>query len=162
MADVTQNISAQLFVKELPAAQRADFNGCQQDFRANHFTTCVNNVASDTAVEQAFQKQLSLSEYYKSPEVFNTLKQNYMAKTMEGHFETEQVNPNAPTPQTVPPDGSSAPLNQTVGPRDFIQGGIKNSGLYVERFGEMASNTPTTTWIILIAIIAFIYYKCKK
>ena len=38
MADVTQNISAQLFVKELPAAQRADFNGCQQDFRSPNFT----------------------------------------------------------------------------------------------------------------------------
>jgi len=161
MADTTQNISAQLFVKELPAAQRADFNGCQQDFRSPNFTTCVNNIASDNAVEQAFQKQLSLSEYYKSPEVFNTLKNNYMAKTMEGHFETEEINPNAPTPQTLPPDGSSAPLNKTVGPRDFIQGGIKKSGLYTETFGSMGGMS-TTTWILIIAIIAFIIYKCKK
>ena len=83
MADVSQNISAQLFVKELPAANRADFNGCKQDFNSIHFTTCVDTTQSDNAVENAFQQQLNLSEYYKSPQVFNTLKQNYMEKTMD-------------------------------------------------------------------------------
>ena len=160
MADVTQNISAQLFVKELPAAQRADFNGCQQDFRSPNFTTCVEPVSSDSAVEQAFQKQLSLSEYYKSPEVFNTIKTNYMAKTMEGHFETEEVQVG-PTPMTMPPEVSSTPVSVPVGPRDFIQGGIKNSGLYTETFGAM-SEISTTTWIIIIAIIAFLIYYYKK
>jgi hypothetical protein len=62
MADVTQNISAQLFVKELPNAQRADYTGCQQDFNSPYLTTCVNNVSSDVAVENAFQKQI-LSKY---------------------------------------------------------------------------------------------------
>ena len=150
MADLTQNISAQLFVKELPAAQRADFTGCKQDFNSPQFTTCVNDVISDNAVENAFQSQLNLSEYYKSPEVFETLKNSYMSKTMDAHFETEVVNLD-PEPQTN--QVSSAPINATVGPRDFIQGRIKES------FGS-AGQTPL--WIVIVAIIAILYYFMKK
>jgi len=160
MADVSQNISAQLFVKELPAANRADYTGCKQNFNEQNFTTCVNNVDSDNAVENAFQEQLNLSEYYKSPEVFNTLKNNYMAKTMESHFETETVN-IGPVRRSMPPEVSSTPAVATVGPRDFIQGGIKNSGLFKESFGAM-NNVTTTNWIIILAIISFIFYILKN
>ena len=73
MADVSQNISAQLFVKVLPSPSTANYNGCKQDFRSPYLTTCVNNVDSDTAIENAFQQQLNLTEYYKSPAVFNTI-----------------------------------------------------------------------------------------
>lgn len=150
MADVTQNISAQLFVKELPAAQRADYTGCKQDFNSPYLTTCVNNVDSDVAVENAFQKQLSLSEYYKSPDVFNTIKQDYMDKTVERHFETEEVNLDPPRVPQV----SSAKLNATVGPRDFIQNGIKES------FGSM--HTGSTKMIIIVALIAILLFFLLK
>jgi hypothetical protein len=156
MADVSQNISAQLFVKELPGAQRADYTGCQQDFNSPYLTTCVNNVSSDVAVENAFQKQLNLSEYYKSPEVFNTIKNDYMEKTVEGHFETEVVDLNPPRIPQV----SSAPLKIPVGPRDFIQNGIK------ETFGStstfMGMDMKLIILIAVIAIILFIYLKKKR
>jgi hypothetical protein len=159
MADVTQNISAQLFVKELPAAQRADFNGCKQDFNAMHFTTCDNYTESDNAVENAFQQQLSLSEYYKSPYVFETLKQNYMAKTMDSHFETAEVN-LAPSPKTMPPEVSTGTPNVTVGSRDLIQNGIKDSGIFKESFGAMSGGKSHILFIIALFVIVF--YCCKK
>lgn len=156
MADVSQNISAQLFVKELPNAQRADYTGCQQDFNSPYLTTCVNNVSSDVAVENAFQKQLSLSEYYKSPGVFNTIKNDYMEKTVEGHFETEKVDLNPPRVPQV----SSAPLKLPVGPRDFIQNGIKES------FGSsskiLGMDMKMVMIIAVIAILLFIYLKKKR
>ena len=154
MADVSQNISAQLFVKELPSSSRANYTGCQQDFSSPYLTTCVNNVESGVAVENAFQKQLNLSEYYKSPEVFNTVKNDYMKKTMEGHFETEEVDLNPPP---VMPSGSS-PLKIPVGPRDFIQNGIK------ETFGSMGDkiNYKIILLLAIIVIIIFIYLKKKR
>ena len=144
MADVSQNISAQLFVKELPAANRADFTGCK-NFSPN-FTTCVNNVESDAAVENAFQKQLSLSEYYKSPEVFNTIKNNYMNKTTEGHFETEQdLNPQ----RSMPPEVSSATMNEDL--KTVFKG--------KESFGLSTSNS---VFLLIIAIIlGYFIYKNK-
>ncbi len=156
MADVTQNISAQLFVKELPAAQRADFNGCKQDFNAVHFTTCDNYVDSDNAVENAFQQQLNLSEYYKSPYVFDTLKKNYMAKTMDAHFETEEVE-LGPTPRTMPPEVSSATQDTQTGPK------VTNvkSDLFKESFGAMSGNN-SSLWIFVIAIVAIIFMVQKK
>lgn len=151
MADVTQNISAQLFVKELPNAQRADFNGCKQDFNSNNFTMCDNYVDSDNAVENAFQQQLNLSEYYKSPYVFDTLKKNYMAKTMDAHFETEEVNLE-PERRTMPPEVTSAQQNITQPPPQLSS--IK------ETFGAMSDNK-TSVWIliILISIVFFIIHK---
>ena len=147
MADVTQNISAQLFVKELPAANRADFTGCKQDFDSPNFTTCVNNVDSDVAVENAFQSQLSLSEYYKSPQVFNTIKNNYMSQTIEGHFETEQVNL---TPQrSMPPEVSSATMNADL--KTVFKG--------KESFGNISSANTLLLIIAAIAIGIFIYKK---
>ena len=154
MADVSQNISAQLFVKELPAANRADFTGCKQDFDSPNFTTCVNNVESDAAVENAFQSQLNLSEYYKSPQVFNTVRDNYMSQTVEGHFETEVINPELQT--MILPEVSSTPLNIPVGPRDFIQGGIKES------FGQFNINLKMILLILLIAIGIYFIYKKKQ
>ena len=159
MADVTQNISAQLFVKELPGALRADFNGCKQDFNSVHYTTCDNYIESDNAVENAFQNQLNLSEYYKSPYVFDTMKRSYMEKTMDSHFETEDVNLK-PSPKTMPPELSSAQQNTPVGPTDFMKGGIKNSGIFKETFGAM-NNSSCPLWLIIV-IIFVIIFCCKK
>ena len=139
MADVTQNISAQLFVKELPTALQANFNGCKQNFDSPFLTTCVNNVDSDTAVENAFQKQLSLSEYYKSPYVFDTIKRDYMSKTMDSSYETQEVN-LGPVPQT----GQTGSQPQDV--VDFVKTGK-------ETFGSMDNNN-----IIFILIGAVVVY----
>jgi hypothetical protein len=140
MADVSQNISAQLFVKELPAANTANFNGCKQDFRSPYLTTCVNNVESDTAVENAFQKQLSLSEYYKSPNVFETIKRDYMSKTMDSAYETEKVDLN---PQPITNKTGSQPINVV----DLVKTGK-------EKFGS-TDNNYTLYFILLTAIIAY-------
>lgn len=104
MADVTQNISAQLFVKELP--ERAIFTGCKQDFNIPYLTTCIDSTESDRAVENAFQSQLNLSEYYKSPGVFDSMKRDYMSKTMEAPYETATVNLN---PEPVKNNNVSTP-----------------------------------------------------
>jgi len=150
MADVSQNIGAQLFAKELPGAFRADFTGCKQDFSSDAFTTCVNYPESDADIENAFQKQLNLSEYYKSPQVFETLKQNYMMKTMDSHFETEPVNLN-PTVDEVSeakPDLSS-----------MVQQDIKDSGLFTKSsFGAMGSSNI----IILAIVLAILFYFFKN
>lgn len=60
----TQNVSAQLFVKNLPKNSEI-------------------NLESDTQIENAFQKQLDLTEYYKSPNVFDAMKKQFQDQTME-------------------------------------------------------------------------------
>ena len=158
MADISQNIGAQLFVKELPAAFRADFTGCKQDFTSKAFTTCVNYPQSDADVENAFQRQLNLSEYYKSPEVFNTLKQNYMMKTMDGHFETTPGNVG-PESRTESSEVSSIQPDVKTSSRDIIETGIKNSGLFTkESFGAMGNSNI----IIFIIVAAILYYFLKE
>jgi hypothetical protein len=127
MADVSQNISAQLFVKELPAASTANFNGCKQDFRSPYLTTCVNNVDSDKQIEEAFQKQLSLTEYYKSPYVFDTIKRDYMSQTMDGKYETQEVNLE-PVPQT----GKTGSEPNTA--KDFVKTGKESFGSIDNKF----------------------------
>jgi hypothetical protein len=150
MADVSQNISAQLFVKELPNANRADFNGCKQDFNTEYYTTCDDGLASDTAIENAFQTQLNLTEYYKSPNVFETLKNDYMSKTMDATYETEKVDLN---PQMITSGTGASPISLQVGSRDLINGGLKSS------FGAMSSSTNT---FLIIAIVAVLFYYFKK
>jgi hypothetical protein len=153
MADVSQNIGAQLFVKELPAAFRADFTGCKQDFNSGAFTTCVNYLESDADIENAFQKQLNLSEYYKSPEVFETLKQNYMMKTMESHFETEPVNLN-------PDSGKNDVPIQQPDLSSMVQQNIKDSGIFTKStFGAM-ENSNIILFVIVLAIL-FYFFKNK-
>ena len=145
MADVTQNISAQLFVKELPTTSTANFNGCKQDFRSPYLTTCVNEIDSDKLIEDAFQKQLSLTEYYKSPYVFDTLKRDYMSKTIEGKFETEQVNLE---PQPITGETGAEPNTA----KDFVKTGK-------ESFGSMDNNCIFT--ILVAAILIYFILQNK-
>jgi len=150
MADTTQNISAQLFSKELiPLTGRATYTGCETDFTTPYLTTCVNNESSDIAVENAFQKQLDLSEYYKSPFVFETMKRDYMSKTMDHEHDTGKVKDDYPSLAEV----SSTPAVIPVGPTDFLQNRIK------EGFGNNSQNC-TIMLILLIAVA--IYYLSKK
>jgi len=150
MADTTQNISAQLFSKELiPLTGRATYTGCETDFTTPYLTTCVNNESSDIAVENAFQKQLNLSEYYKSPYVFDTMKRDYMSKTMDHEHDTGNVVIDNGTL----PEVSSTPAVLPVGPTDFLQNRIK------EGFGNNSQNC-TVLMILLVAVA--IYYLSKK
>jgi hypothetical protein len=148
MADVSQNISAQLFVKELPTALQANFNGCKQEI-SPFLTTCVNNVDSDAAVENAFQKQLSLSEYYKSPAVFNTIKQDYMSKTMDSSYETQEVDLG---PQPITGETGSQPPDVV----DFVKTG---NDTVKESFGSMGSNN---VMLILIGAVILYFILQKK
>ena len=83
------------------------------------------------------------------------MKRNYMSKTMDSHFETAEVN-LGPQPKTMPPEVSSAKQNTPVGPRDFIQGGIKNSGIFKETFGSM-NGSSCPLWMILLIVFAIIF-----
>jgi len=118
------NVSYQLFSKQLPADQNAAYVGCKEDFNTPYLTTCVDNQKSDIAIEDAFQKQLSMGEYYKSPYVFDAIKKEYIEPTMEHQHSTGQVEGIPKQPKEV----SSQPPNVTVGPMDFLK--LK------ERFGS--------------------------
>ena len=136
----TQNVSAQLYFKQLPEdTSSANFN-CQNTYP--NLSTCVNNVETDTAIENAFVKQLKLSEYYKSPEVFETMKQEYMDKTMEHKNEPLEPVKSSVYP-TPPPVSSKIP----VGPTDFIKKYIKQG------FGSTTSNLVLVVVIICVCIL---------
>ena len=115
----TQNVSAQLYFKQLPASASE---------------TSVNfNVETDAQIETAFQEQLNLSEIYKSPEIFNQIKEKFMNETNLDEstsikFEQSQV----PSPPQVP-------VKIPVGPEDFLrrfikEGFGKTSGLKIVMF----------------------------
>jgi hypothetical protein len=78
-----ENISAQLFNKQLPFDEKTTYTGCDSRVYPGpqYMTTCVDPFDSDARIEDAFQKQLNLSEYYKSPEVFETVKKTFMDET---------------------------------------------------------------------------------
>ena len=145
MADVTQNISAQLFAKELPTPSQANFNGCKQDFTSPYLTTCLNNVASDAAVENAFQKQLNLSEYYKSPYVFETIKRDYMSKTMDASYTTQKVNLG---PVELTGETGSQPPDVV----DFVKTGK-------ETFGSTGDNNKFILILVGAIVLYFILQK---
>jgi len=144
----TQNVSAQLYFKQLPEdTSSAKFN-CENTYP--NLSTCVNNVETDTAIENAFVKQLKLSEYYKSPEVFESMKQEYMDKTMEHKNEPLEPVKSSVYP-TPPPVSSKIP----VGPTDFIKNYIK------EGFGSTTSNI-VFIFIIVAIVCIFITYRLFK
>ena len=135
----TQNVSAQLYVKQLTPDPKAGVYGCDSQTYP-YLSTCVDNIPTDTAIENAFQKQLDLSEYYKSPEVFDVMKKEYNDRTMEGENEAKPqiVPPSIPAMKPIPP-------MIPVGPTDFLK-----KMLNISSFGDMSGN------IILIVIVIFI------
>jgi len=137
------NVSAQLFVKQLPINQNAAYTGCKQDFNTEYLTTCVNNEQSDIAIEGAFQQQLSLSETYKSPYIFDAIKNQYISKTMEGQNDTGKVEMY---PQPTPEVSSQPPM-------DFLK--VKES------FGSNPTlSVPflfTALGMIIISIVCLIF-----
>jgi hypothetical protein len=146
----TQNVSAQLYFKQLPEDKSAASYNCQNTYP--NLSTCVNNVETDTAIENAFVKQLKLSEYYKSPEVFDVMKRDFMDKTME--HENEPVQPiKASVYPTPPPVAQKIP----VGPTDFLKRYIK------EGFGSTTSNILfILVCILIVGSVCFATYDFAK
>ena len=138
----TQNVSAQLYFKQLPEDKSAASYNCQNTYP--NLSTCVDNVQTDTNIENAFQKQLNLSEYYKSPEVFQTMKQDFMDQTMEGeHQPVKMVN------SSVFGNPPPVPVNIPVGPTDFLKKFIK------EGFGSTSFTFGVIALIVIIIIAAW-------
>jgi hypothetical protein len=80
----TQNVSAQLYFKQLPVDPNA------------------TSVQSDAEIENAFQKQLNLASYYKTPGVFNEIKNKYIDKTI-GYLQVpDTATPDVPVAQSIP------------------------------------------------------------
>ena len=135
----TQNVSAQLYFKQLPADNSAANYNCEDTFP--NLSTCVDNVQTDAQIENAFQDQLNLSEIYKSPDIFNKVKEQFMDETMEA-----ENTPTINIPQL--PSVPSVPIKIPVGPEDFLRRFIK------EGFGSTSSNA--LLFIISMLVIAYV------
>lgn len=138
-----QNVSAQLYFKQMPEDKSAASYNCQDTFP--NLSTCVGNTKSDMEIENAFQQQLDLSEYYKSPLVFESVKKEFMEPTIE--YENKPVNEYV----RKLPDPPSIPVNIPVGPEDFLKKNIK------EGFGKKEINIAVVA--LLLAILFFSIYK---
>lgn len=137
----TQNVSAQLYVKQLTPDPQAGLYGCDSQTYP-YLSTCIDNVETDANIENAFQKQLDLSEYYKSPEVFEVMKEKYSDRTMEGEKTAK--------PQIVPPKLPAPIIAPTLipsGPTDFLKKMLKSS------FGAMSNNMNDVFGILIVILI---------
>lgn len=112
-----QNVSAQLFNKQLPLGQLASFTGCRKDFDTSNMTTCVDPVESDKQIENAFQSQLDISDLYKSKVIFEKMKSIF--NTNEGIFDTSS-DMKVPADKDLTNTPNSIP-RLPVGPRDTIE-----------------------------------------
>jgi len=146
----TQNVSAQIFTKQLPPSEKATYYGCKNDFYTDNLTTCVDYIDSDTAIENAFQKQLDLSDYYKGRSIFETIKRDFMDQTMEKT--TDEVRF---PPQSVRELSQAVP-NVTVGPRDRLFESTEN----ISFFGPSGGNMLLTVGVIFVVMMFLI--KIKK
>ena len=142
----TQNVSAQLYLKQLPADRLSGSFNCSDAYP--NLSTCVNNVAADAQIETAFQEQLDLSLIYKSPEIFNKIKTQFMDKTMEA----ENTPVSTLKPEPIPP---SVPLNKRVGSTDFLR-------VYTKEGFGYTSNCMLMVVLALVALIVAIYFFNKK
>ena len=102
--ETSQNVSAQLYFNQLPTEKTNDFE-------------------SDKLIENAFQSQLNLSEYYKSPGVFNKMKELYLDKTMEGSA--------APEPELTPTQKIDLPVPKVIVPSKSTFGSVDNNMLLI-------------------------------
>ena len=148
----TKNVSAQLYFKQLPEDRSAASYNCEDTFP--NLSTCVNNVETDKAIENAFQKQLNLSEYYKSPEVFEAVKEDFMDQTMEAENTplptlTEQREEKRPPPPSVPEKIPS-------GPTDFLVRFLNKSSFGASGYGKYIMI------LVLILIIGGLIYLAPK
>ena len=144
----TQNVSAQLYLKQLPADPSSGSFNCSNTYP--NLSTCVDNVSTDAQIENAFQDQLDLSLIYKSPEIFKKTKEEFMDKTMESENEPVDITTYLPPPPPPP----SVPIKKRVGSTDFLRAYIK------EGFGKTSSCIFMVV-LVLILLIGGIYYFNK-
>ena len=145
----TQNVSAQLFNKQLPQSALTTSYGCK-----GGDNTCTDEITSDRNIENAFQSQLNLTEYYKSPNVFDTMKKYYTDQTID--VNPEPVISEKPSQIILPPPLpalQSAPVVPT-----------SISKYSKESFGETGTNFNFyffTSMVVLIIFLlaALIYYR---
>jgi len=136
----TQNVSAQLYFKQLKDE--------------------AGSPSSDANIEDSFQKQLDLSEYYKSPGVFETMKRDFMDQTMEGSVSPSESVENYSKPLTETP--TPAPKNINVGVRDSLNKPLKSGK---SSFGQKSSfgGTMNIVFFILFCIVVYwLYFLIKK
>lgn len=154
----TQNVSAQVYFKQLPMDPNAGRYGCNNT--NNILSTCVNDIDTDTQIENAFQSQFGLSEYYKTPGVFNAIKRDYIDQTMgnlESNFNQElnkqQYTMNETNQQMYP---VQTPLSQeSQQSKSSFGGEIKTKST----FGALSGSSMMYIIIILLAIAAYFYLK---
>ena len=149
----TQNVSAQLYEKQLPDDPL--IYNCKTDPTNSYLETCVDPAVSGAKIENAFQEQLNLSEYYKSPYVFETMKKTYYDETMEAEVNNDPIVEVAVTPMKY---ANADAVLEPVGPRDFLQKKLLGAK---ESFGS-SSGGSFFLWMVLIVLIiffAFIYYN---
>ena len=153
--DTSQNVSAQLYFKQLPADPKAGQFGCSDT--GDVLSTCVNDLSTDAQIENAFQKQLDLSEYYKSPSVFNTMKSEYMDKTMEGSNTPLKQETNCNTPPKLVP----TPPNIHSGPDIPVGPTFKKSTFGKSTFGSTSNNflMILALFTVLAVLLYFFYFK---
>ena len=130
----SQSVSAQLYFKQLPNQQ--------------------GGPGSDSSIEEAFQKQLDLSEYYKSKTVFDTMKRDYMDKTMEGSVSPP---PEVPIVQKTIPDlnGSIPVVVKDVEKSSFVNA-TKST------FGASGGNNNYMLIVLLILAGVFFFFLMKN
>jgi len=160
----TQNVSAQLYVKQLPNDPAAGCYGCGNN--DTYLSTCVNDVVTDAAIEKAYQQQLDLSEYYKSPYVFDTMKKDFMDQTME--YQGQQCmdaipkKPECPV-TTEPQQGDNCFMKVVNALNNTKPEPISSSemfGFSKSSFGSTSTNYTLLVLLVLcILSLGFFYLK---
>jgi hypothetical protein len=148
----TQNVSAQLYKKQLPEQFDGNF-GCMDT--GSYLSTCVKDISSDVSIEDAFQKQLDLSLYYKNKKVYDAMKNDFMSQTMEGKNNKEETKPVV---QQMPVMSVPTPAGPVVGPRDFLQNMIINKS----SFGSSGATMMYIFIFILIVMGGLCFYMHKN
>ncbi len=141
-----QNVSAQLYFKQLPMDPNAGSYGCNSQ-GSPYETTCVNDVISDANIENAFQSQLGLSEYYKTPGVYEAMKNDFMDRTLGGEMDQTENPPMKMDISPAPPKPSKNFFNKS----NFGLTGFEIAGISLGSLG-----------FILIVAFFVVYFLIKK
>ena len=108
-----QNVSQQLFTKQLNVPDQASNYGCYNDLTLKFLSTCVDPLQSQVEIETAYQEQIKLAEYYKTQKIYSS-----------GSKQQQQRIINTPAPfindvpilNTQPPLMNQVPFMGTQGP----------------------------------------------
>jgi hypothetical protein len=154
----TNNISAQLYKKQLAGDPDAGKFGCVNQY-GEDLQTCVDDTNSKYQIENAFQSQLDLSDAYKSKQVYEKMKNMFHDQTMEGINGKNIIDPPV-FPQLKLQTGTSV-SNDPLSVRDNLIKSMKPSVTNTkEFFGEEESGSffDAKFFLILFLVVAFCYY----